>query len=309
MKYAIMGAGAVGAYFGARLAAGGDEIVFIARGPHKEAMQRDGLCVFSPLGDVHIGAPDVMDDPDDVGLCDIILFCVKLWDVAAAAETIKPLLARNCAVVPLQNGVTVEDQLSDILGAEHVMGGVCKLSVSIEAPGVIRHHGDFAWMAFGERDGSKSWRQDCLHAACEGAGINAEASAAIDVHIWEKFVFLASFAGTTSFYRANAGQIVADPAKRARFEAMVRETAAVGRAKGVALPDDLEARTLAFVADSPPGITASMAKDLEAGRRLELDWLNGEVARLGQELGVDTPENAAVFEALKPYAMGKATVS
>ncbi len=309
MKYAVMGAGAVGGYFGARLAAGGDEVVFIARGPHREAMRRSGLKVLSPLGDVHIEAPDVMDVPDDVGLCDIVLFCVKLWDVAAAAETIKPLLARDCAVVPLQNGVTVEDQLSDILGAEHVMGGVCKLSVSIEAPGVIRHHGDFAWLGFGERGGESTWRQECLHAACLGAGLNVDSSRAIEADIWEKFVFLAPFAGATSFYRTNAGQIVADPQKRARFEAMVRETAAVGRAKGVALPADLEARTLAFVASAPPAMIASMANDLAAGRRLELDWLSGEVVRLGKELGVATPENAAVTEALEPYAMGQATVS
>ena len=304
-----MGAGAVGGYFGARLAAGGDEVVFIARGPHREAMQKNGLKVFSPLGDVHIDAPDVMDDPGDVGLCDIVLFCVKLWDVAAAAETIKPLLARDCAVVPLQNGVTVEDPLSDILGAEHVMGGVCKLSVSTEAPGVIRHHGDFAWLAFGERDGAPTWRQECLHAACQRAGINADACPAIDVGIWEKFVFLAPFAGATAFYRAPAGRIMADPEKRARFEAMVRETAAVGRAKGVALPEELEARTLAFVESSPPAMTASMANDLDAGRRLELEWLSGEVVRLGQELGVDTPESAAVTEALTPYAMGGQPVS
>ena len=306
MKYAIMGAGAVGGYFGARLAADGNEVIFIARGGHKEAMRQNGLKVFSPLGDVAIAAPEVMDDPAEIGLCDVILFCVKLWDVDAAAETIKPLISHDTCVVPLQNGVTVEDQLSERIGTKHVMGGVCKLSVSIEAPGVIRHHGDFAWLGFGERDGEPTWRQECFYSACLSAGLNVDSSRAIEVDIWEKFVFLAPFAGATAFYRTPAGQIVADPEKWTRFEALVRETAAVGRAKGVALADDLEARTLAFVESSPPAMTASMAKDLEAGRRLELDWLNGAVVRLGAELGVATPENAAVCEALKPFAMGEA---
>ena len=305
MKYAIMGAGAVGGYFGARLAADHNEVIFIARGAHKEAMRQNGLKVISPLGDVEIAAPEVMDDPADIGLCDVILFCVKLWDVEAAAGTIKPLISHDTCVVPLQNGVTVEDQLAELIGAKHVMGGLCQLSVSIEAPGVIRQHGDFARIAFGERGGEPTWRQECLHSACLSAGLDVDSSRAIEVNIWEKFVFLAPFAGATAFYRAPAGQIVADPEKRARFERLLRETAAVGRAKGVALPDGLEARTLAFVETAPPGFTASMAKDLEAGRRLELDWLTGEVVRLGQELGVETPENASVYEALKPHAMGK----
>ncbi len=304
MKLVIMGAGGVGGYFGARLAAAGGEVVFIARGAHKDAMRANGLTVHSSLGDVHLDIVAAMDDPGAVGPCDIILFCVKLWDVEVAAEAIRPLLSDDTCVVPIQNGVGVTGMLSRLLGAEHVMGGVAQISASIEAPGVIRHHGNFARLVFGELDGSASRRQERLLAACAGAGIEARVSPKIEAEIWEKFIFLAPMAGATAFYRASIGEILGDPERRARFEAMVAETAAVGRAKGVALGDGQAARTLAFVADLPPAMKASMLLDLELGRRLELDWLNGEVVRLGAEFGVETPENAAVHEALKPFAMG-----
>ncbi len=305
MKYAIMGAGGVGGYFGARLAAAGGEVAFIARGGHKAAMQANGLALHSPLGDLHIEAPEVVDNPAEAGRCDVILFCVKLWDVEAAAETIRPLLSRDTCVLPIQNGVSVTDTLSRLLGARHVMGGVTQISASIEAPGVIRHHGDFARLIFGELDGSASRRQECLLAACQGGGIEARVSPNIEVDIWEKFIFLAPMAGATAFYRAAIGEVRDHPERRARFEAMLRETANLGRAKGVALPEGLEERLLGFVDNLPPEMKSSMQLDLERGKRLELDWLNGEVVRLGQELGVATPENAAVYEALKPYAMGQ----
>lgn len=300
-----MGAGAVGGYFGARLAAGGDEVTFIARGAQKEAMERDGLRILSPLGDLHIETPEVVADPVDAGFFDIILFCVKLWDVAAAAETIRPLLSRDSAVIPLQNGVTVEDQLAELLGPQHILGGVTAIGAIIEKPGVIRHYGNFARLIFGERDGAQSWRQECLLSACIGAGIEARVSDDIEVDIWEKFVALAPLAGATSFYRAPLGEILHEPARRVRFEALVHEVVAVGRAKGVALDETAAARAIAFAESMPPALKASMANDLDAGRRLELDWLNGEVVRLGQALGVETPENAAVTEALTPFAMGK----
>lgn len=304
MKYAVIGVGGVGGYFGARLAVDGNEVSFIARGQHAEAMRRDGLTVKSPLGDVHIDKPDVPKDIGDIGFADVVLFCVKLWDVDAAAAQIKPLLARDTAVIPFQNGVSVCDRLSELLGPEHVMGGVAKISAVIESPGVIRHNSTFARLTFGERDGSKSWRLDCLSAACEAAGIEHAVSDNIERDIWEKFVFLAPLAGAACFYRTPIGAVVEHPERRARLAALMQETAAVGRAKGVALDDDIAERTLGQALDLGPNVKPSMLVDLEHGRRLELDWLTGEVVRLGTALGVDTPVSAEVYAALKPYAMG-----
>jgi 2-dehydropantoate 2-reductase len=202
----------------------------------------------------------------------------------------------------------VTDTLSGLLGAENVLGATTQISASIEAPGVIRHHGDFARLIFGElggkSGGGSSARVERLAAACQAAGIEARGSPDIEAEIWVKFIFLAAMAGATAFYRAAIGEIRDHPERWARLEAMVRETAAVGRAKGVALADDAEQGPLDFLRKLPPAMKSSMQLDLERGRRLELEWLNGEVVRLGAELGVPTPETAAVFEALEPFAMG-----
>jgi len=304
MKYVVVGAGGVGGYFGARLAADGNEVAFLARGTHAAAMRRNGLTVKSLLGDLHIDKPAVPASIPDIGFADVILFCVKLWDVDAAAVQIKPLLAHDTAVIPFQNGVTTCDRLAELIGPRHVMGGVAKISAVIESPGVIRHNGRLAHLIFGERDGASSWRQDGVSAACQSAGIEHTVSDAIDRDIWEKFVFLAPLAGAACFYRAPVGEIVGEAERRALLAALMHETAAVGRAAGVALDHDLEERTLGQACAFAPAAKPSMLVDLERGRRLELDWLTGKVVQLGRELDVATPASADVYEALRPYANG-----
>jgi len=304
MKIAIIGAGGVGGYFGARLAEAGHEVAFVARGAHKEAMKARGLRVHSPLGDIHLPAPDLVEDPAAIGARDFILFCVKLWDVPAAAEIVRPMLSAESFLAPIQNGVSVTGTLAGLLGAERILGAVTQISASIEAPGVIRHHGDFARLIFGEVPGGSSARVERLEATCGAAGIEARVAADTELEIWKKFIFLAPMAGVTAFYRAPIGEVRDKPERWARLETMVRETVAVGRAKGVALAEATEESSLGFLRNMPPEMKSSMQLDLERGRRLELEWLNGEVVRLGQELGVPTPENAAVLEALKPFAMG-----
>ena len=306
MKFLIVGAGGVGGYFGARLAADGNDVTFIARGAHRRAMAEQGLRVTSELGDLHIEHPQLYDDPATTGLCDIILVCVKMWDTEAAAALIKPLLAHDSAMVSLQNGVEAEDLLAGVLGAEHVLGGVARIASAIEAPGVIRHTGTVARLIFGELDGLPSWRQECLLSACIGAEIEAEASSDIKTELWRKFVMLAPLAGAACFHRCNAGDLLAVPERRQLFDDLVQETAALARAKGAALGPATEIQVIRSLEAFPPEMKPSMLHDLEAGRRLELPWLNGAVVRLGEELGLKTPANAKVVEALEPDAGGRA---
>ncbi|HET6518605.1 MAG TPA: 2-dehydropantoate 2-reductase, partial [Geminicoccaceae bacterium] len=195
MRIAVMGTGGVGGYFGARLAAAGGDVAFIARGAHKEAIARDGLRVLSPTGDLHVRPAQVVDDPRAVGPCDVVLFAVKLWDTERAAELVRPLLGADTAGVSLQNGVEQEDTIARVLGPGHVMGGVARISAAIESPGVIRHAGIPPQIVFGERDGRDSPRQRALLAACRAAGVDARASDHIDRDIWEKFVFLVPMSG------------------------------------------------------------------------------------------------------------------
>ncbi len=209
-------------------------------------------------------------------------------------------------MVSLQNGVTAEETLAGVLGPQHVLGGIAQISAVIAEPGVIRHTGNFARLVFGELDGLPSWRQECLLSACIGAGVDAAVSTEILRDIWRKFVFLSPLAGAACFYRCSAGELLAVPERRRMLEALTAETIAVGEAKGIALEPEIEVEVLRKLQAFPAEMKPSMLHDLEAGRRLELDWLNGTVARLGQELGVETPANAEVIEALAPYAMGGA---
>jgi 2-dehydropantoate 2-reductase len=312
MRFVIVGTGGVGGYFGARLAAAGNDVAFIARGGHREAMARRGLTVRSALGDLHIAEPAVFADPAAAGPCDYVLLCVKMQDLAPLAESLRPLIAQDTvhhtahqtAVAPFQNGVEAEGMLCEALGLRFVMGGAAYIFAHIAEPGVIQHVGEIARLAFGELDGQKTARQEALLSACTAAGIGADATDRIDDRIWRKFALLAPLAGATCLGRCPVGGVRDDPGLSAKLEAMVGEAVALGRARGVTLPQDLEARTLKAIGQLDAGMKTSMLTDLEAGKALELEWLNGAIVRLGADAGLGTPANAEVVEALRPFAGG-----
>jgi 2-dehydropantoate 2-reductase len=304
MKIAILGAGGVGGYFGARLAAHGNDVTFIARGAHAAAMRSDGLRVHSAAGDLHLQPVQLHESAVQTGLVDIVLVAVKMYDLDAAADVIRPLLNIDTAVVPFQNGVEAGTILKRKLGRRYVCGGVAYIGAGIEAPGVIRHTGSMARLLFGELQPSDSWRLDTLQAACQGAGIDAALSPAITVEIWRKFLFLAPYAASTCVARAPIGAVRADASRWSQFTAMVAEAAAVARAQGVALPEGILAERVAFAQGLPAEMRSSMLQDLEAGRRLELDWLTGAVVRLGTAAGIATPASREVYDALAPFQLG-----
>jgi 2-dehydropantoate 2-reductase len=305
MRIAVVGAGGVGGGFGAALAKAGADVTFIARGAHLAAMKRDGLKVMSPRGDTHLVPTQATDDPAEIGPVDIVLFCVKLWDVESAGERIKPLVGPGTAVIPLQNGIDAHERLLPILGASAVMGGVAQISASITAPGVITQVGTFMRMIFGELDGSRSQRAEDFLALCQKAGFDAVLSDQIITDLWMKFTLLAANASITALARQPIGQLRDDPDIRPVFIAAYQEVIDLARAKGVTLPSDALDRVLEFNRHAPPTMRASMALDLERGNRLELPWLGGKVAELGRQLGVPTPTHGVMYAMLKPYVMGK----
>ena len=304
MRIAVIGAGGVGGGFGAALAKAGGDVAFVARGAHLAAMRQNGLRVEGGRGTTLIHPVQATDDPAAIGPVDIVLFCVKLWDVESAGEQIKPLIGPNTGVIPLQNGIDSGDRLIPILGAAHVMAGTVAISATIAEPGVIRQTGDFMSMAFGERDGRITSRAEQFLALCEQAGFHATLSDKIAVPIWEKFILLTAMSGCTAVTRLPIGKLRDDPDVFALFESVMRETEAVGRAEGVPLSNGVVESRLANIRANPPGLRASMAVDLERGNRLELPWLAGKVVALGRAHGIPTPSNAAIFAALKPYANG-----
>jgi 2-dehydropantoate 2-reductase len=290
--------------FGAALAKAGADVTFIARGAHLAAMKAKGLRIEGGRGETHLVPTQATDDPASVGTVDIVLFCVKLWDVESAGKRIKPLVGADTAVVPLQNGIDAPERLIPILGEEAVMGGVAQISASIVEPGVVRQVGTFMRMVFGEFDGRKSRRGEDLLALCLKAGFEATLSEQILTELWMKFILLATNASVMSLTRQPIGKLRDDSDMRPQFIAAYNEVIEVGRARGVNLPADTLDKMLAFNAGAPPAMKASMALDLERGNRIELPWLGGKVVELGRQLGVATPTHALMYAALKPYVMG-----
>lgn len=303
-RFAIMGSGGVGGYFGGRLAEAGNDVSFIARGAHLAAMRDGGLRIKSPQGDAHLQPIQATDRPADIGPVDYVLFATKLWDTQSAGIACRPLIGPETAVISLQNGVDAEDRLSEILGAGHVMGGVSIISAAIGAPGVIDHASAFASISFGELDGSRTARAERLLAVLHEAGIEAKIPGDIGKSIWLKFIGLVGLSALTSLTRKPIGLVREDPDCRALLADVMAETAAVARAKGIKLDDDDDGERLAFMDGLPAAMISSMAGDLARGNRLELDWLSGAVVRMGRDLGVATPANGFINVALKLSAAG-----
>jgi 2-dehydropantoate 2-reductase len=305
MKIAVMGTGGVGGYFGARLAQAGCDVSFIARGAHLAAIREHGLKVESPLGDMHLLPVRITDDPRTLAPVDLVLFSVKLWDTEAAARSIASLFGPDTGIVSFQNGVQKDDILRRVFGDGAVMGGVGYIATAIARPGVIKHTGTLQRLVFGEYDGGRSPRAEALLAACRRAGIEAELSTDIRRQIWEKFVFLVGLSGTTATTRMPIGPVRENPRTRAFLRDLMREAVTVARAHGVTVPEDYAEKRLAFCDSLPPDMTSSLYHDLERGNPLEVQWLSGGVVQLGEQAGVPTPANRAVWDVLALHAAGR----
>jgi 2-dehydropantoate 2-reductase len=306
MKIAVMGSGGVGGFYGGRLAHAGYDVHFVARGAHLAAMREHGLTIESDAHErIHVSRVNATDDPASIGPVDLVVFAVKLWDTAASARAIKPIVARDAGVLSLQNGVIKDDILRRELGSQAVMGGVAYVGTHIARPGVIRQVGPIQRLVFGEYDGRRSSRAEQLLAALLKAGVDAELSTDIRRTLWEKYVFLVGLSGTTASMRTTLGPVRENPQTRAFLLDLMKETVAVGRAHGVNLPEDYAQQRLAFADGLSPDMSSSLRHDLENGNRLEVEWLSGGVVQLGKAVGVPTPANRAVWDILALHAEGK----
>jgi 2-dehydropantoate 2-reductase len=302
MRIAVIGAGGIGAIYGAALAKAGAEVVFVARGAHLAAMQERGLKIEGDRGETHVSPAQATDDPASIGPVDIALLCVKLWDVESAGAAVRPIVGPDTAVIPLQNGVDAHERLIPILGREAVMGGTAFVTGSIVSPGVVRQTGTYQLMTFGELDGTITPRGQRLAELCAVAGFEGVFSPDVLVPIWDKFVMLVPLANVNALTRVPLGTYRADPDTWALVEASLRETVAVGRAAGVNLAPDAVEKGLALIRSMPDHHMTSMGNDLLRGNRLELPWFAGKVVELGRKHGVPTPTNSFVYAALKLYA-------
>ncbi|MEQ9641195.1 MAG: 2-dehydropantoate 2-reductase [Alphaproteobacteria bacterium] len=306
MKIAVMGTGAIGGYLGARLAEAGAEVGFIARGPHLAAIREHGLKVTSPNGDMHVNPATASDDPADLGPADVVLFGVKLYDVAGTAAAMRPLLKPDTAVVTLQNGVDAPGIVDEVLGDGHAMPSVVMINAVIAGPGVIQHNA-LNGLIVGEPNGGSSDRLRRFADLAGKTGVEITVSPDIRLELWRKFMLLASMGGISATTRVPLARILDTPETwRLAREAMA-EVVAVGNAQGVALSKQDIENTLAFVQTMPPTWRASLTVDLLQGKKLEVEWLSGTLCRLGAEAGIDTPFHRFVLGMLLPHAGGNAT--
>ena len=307
MKFAIMGAGAIGCYFGARLSAAGEEVHFISRGAHLAAMRKNGLKIESDRGNLHLTNPLLTDNPATVGPVDYILFCVKLWDIDATSESIKPLIKNGTAILSLQNGVYAEGRLVELLGPEYVIGGSAYTPATIIEPGLVRQYGKLAKLEFSELNNVRTSRIEFLYKACLDSGIDAEIPADIEASLWSKFVTITTLSGATSLCRSTIGPIRSNSWGLNLIKSLANETIEIAKAKGIKLDPEYANIVFERMMNFPPDTQGSMATDLHKGARLELEWLNGMVSKFGLELGIPTPANDAVMMGLSVHAMGQIT--
>ena len=304
MRFAVFGAGGVGGYLGARLAEAGEEVVFIARGEHLRAIREQGLRLESIAGDVTIDPAEATDDPSEIGPVDAVIVSTKTWDLPTAAEEMRPLLGSETAVVPVLNGVEAPTILADVLGPEHVLGGLCGMVSFIAGPGHIRHAGAEPWIAFGELDGRVTDRVRRLEEAFRRCrGLKVDVPADITVALWEKFLLITATGGVGAVTRSPFGVFRALPESRRMLEAAMREVVAVAGARGIVVSEDAVTRAMGLMDGLEPQGTTSMQRDIMAGRRSELDAWNGAVARLGREAGVETPVHDFIYATLLPQEL------
>ncbi len=301
MKVAVFGAGGIGGYFGARLAAGGGDVHLIARGAHLAALRSEGLRIVSANGDLHLALP-TSDRPEDIGSADVVLFCVKSTDTVDAARRLEPLLKESTAVITLQNGVDNEETIASVVSSDHVVSGVAYILATITEPGVVTHHGTLARMVVGELDGSKSARLEAFVALCHASRVDADLSKNIRKELWKKLAMICATAGMTAAVRLPLGAIRASEASRTMYRDLVLEVVSVANATGVKMPDDTIDTIMEVFQTLPAEWYSSLHYDMVHGKPMELEALHGTVRRRARELGIPAPMSEAVYGVLAPWA-------
>ncbi len=303
MRIAVFGSGSVGGYFGGRLAHAGEDVVFIARGEHLKAMLTDGLRVDSINGDFVVQPVNATDDPSKAGNADLVLVGVKAWQVSEAAEAMQPMIGAQTMVLPLQNGLEAPAQLSEVLGSQHVLGGLCGLFCYVAGPGHIVHAGTDPFVKFGELDNRRSERIEKLLDIFTRAGVNADIPADIQVAMWLKFMLITVWSGMGTITRSPAGIWRSQPETRRMAECGLQEIMDVAEARGITLPEKAIQTTMSVYDGLVPKSTASLQRDVMEGRPSELEAQIGAVVRFGQEAGVATPQHTFIYHSLLPLEL------
>lgn len=299
MKIAVIGAGGVGGYFGGRLARAGNEVTFLARGAHLEAMRTNGLTVKSVLGDFHLENVQATDDMETIGIVDLIIIGLKAWQVKDMATQLDSLIGEQTVILPLQNGLLTYDELRDAVGPKPVLCGLCKIISKVEAPGVINHFAHIPEIVFGEADNTKSERVQQLQTVLQGAGIQATLAENIQMELWKKFIFIC-VSGLMAITNTNYGELRSVPETRKLMIDLLNEIVTLAQEASIPFGDDFVEKNVGFIDSLAPDSTTSLARDIWAENPSELEYQNGTVVKLAKQFNVDVPVNQFVYSCLVP---------
>ena len=303
MKVAVMGAGAVGGYYGGVLARDGVDVTLICRGAHRDAIVRGGLHVDSHWGRFQV-SPAATDDPSDVGPVDLVLHCTKLYSNSEAVPQLRPMIGQDTTILTVQNGVTSGQTLADEFGWDRVLQGATYIEAGIEAPGHIEQSGSAARIEFGERDGSTSDRAKAIEALLDREGIQVAISADIASTLWTKLVAVAAIGTAMTVSRSSLPEVLSWPEGTATIRTVMEEIVAVGKAKGIDFPPDVVDERFEAAAEEADEFKSSLQADMQAGKPLEVDELLGAVVRMGRDMGIPVPASSALAMALEPFKGG-----
>ena len=304
MRIAVMGTGGMGGFYGGRLAVTGQDVTFIARGAHLAAMQKDGLRLHGPDGEIRVEPTRATDNPAGLDPVDAVLFCVKLYDAEEAAELIKPIVGDETLVISLMNGVDGPSRIAAVLGRGHVLGGAAYDSATIRGPGVVEYRTGPNRLVLGELSGGNHPMTKTFADAGIKAGFDVQISDNIQRTLWEKDVLLATNAGLTELTRQPVGVVYTNPDLRRLATELMAEVVAVAEAIGVTVAPEIIERSLTLLDSFSPDMYASAYFDLANGKRMEVGSFSGLIARLGDEYAVPTPHHRTVYACLKPYENG-----
>jgi len=300
MNIVIYGTGGVGGYFGARLAQAGHNVAFIARGKHLEAIQQKGLQLKSSKGDYLVYPANATEYVSEVKNIDLILVCVKTWQVAEVAEKIRPVLNENTMVISLLNGVENQDVLASIIDKKYVLGGLCLVVSKVEGCGVISHMSYEPTIVFGELDSKKTERALILEKIFFEANITNRLAENIQTEIWKKFLYITTVSAIGALTRSTIGEMMASAEVKKMMYKTAEEIVAVAKAKEIYLPTAIIEKTFKIIESQPYHTTASLQRDVMEGKPSELDAQNGTVVKFGKALGIPTPTNSFIYDCLLP---------
>lgn len=302
MKIAIIGVGGVGGYFGGKLAHSGADVTFVARGAQFNALQSNGLLVESINGNFEIRSVKVVDSIQKLESPDLVLICTKAWQVKDVAQQLKDNIQKNATVIPLQNGVLAADELCEVLGKEHVLGGLCRIFSKIKSPGVIEHSGVEPTILFGELDNVISQRVQTIKQLFDTAGFQSRIADDIHAELWKKFISIC-VSGLLAVTRSNYGQVRELKETRELMIELLNEGYLLSQKAGINIEDNFVEKTVSFIDTFPPATTSSLTRDVWEGRPSEIEYQNGTIVRLGEKFGIETPVNRFIYNTILPMEL------